>query len=399
MSVLSYSQIYASYFCSILLFFFPGLITYKLFALALALISAVFIFRELIKRKFRIPKQAFFTVVFFFCLIVSYRFITPLRYKSEMSELYHGEFLALAGQTFPYSLTAFFVGANKKTQDQMKKGAFWIALIFTVIALYCTVRPSRLTSGGLVIHVNNLNYQSLSYMASYGAAFAEYSLLVEQDTKKKTISKYIVIFVNLITIFLAGGRGGAVSFTLFLFLTFFFLMIKNKNTMNKTIRNLLIIALLSIGVIISIKIVAKSFYTSNGVQRILGFVHGNSDKHRVSLAKEAYAAFLDRPIFGHGIGSVIYELGFYSHNFILDFMVEMGLGGTLIVLFFLWRVFAYEIKLIKEDFSDLLWLYILFSGLVMLLFSGYYLASVNTWWAAFFIISKARQLTCNKRFR
>ena len=38
----------------------------------------------------------------------------------------------------------------------------------------------------------------------------------------------------------------------------------------------------------------------------------------------AWNAFTKSPVFGHGLGSVFYEVGFYSHNIFTDMLCEGG---------------------------------------------------------------------------
>ena len=103
--------------------------------------------------------------------------------------------------------------------------------------------------------------------------------------------------------------------------------------------------------------------------------------------KEGLKWYGEKPVFGHGVGSVFFEMGTYSHNFITDAMVEVGVIGTFI-LFSLFIILVFKaIKDIYHDISDSLWLIIFLDGLVMSLFSGYYLAQIPLWWSVAFYFS------------
>ena len=119
MKILSYIQIFASYCCSVLLFFLPGIITYKNFALIIAILSAIYILYYIIKNKFIISKFFAFTFVILICIGIAYKYLTPALYGYSLQGARESEFLVFIGQLLPCVLTAVLVGENEEGRESI----------------------------------------------------------------------------------------------------------------------------------------------------------------------------------------------------------------------------------------------------------------------------------------
>ena len=79
------------------------------------------------------------------------------------------------------------------------------------------------------------------------------------------------------------------------------------------------------------------------------------------------------------LGSDFMTWGFYSHNIFVDFLAETGIiGFVLFVTLFIWIVKT----LLKQCFIDEYYIFIMcigLYGLVMVLFSGYWISMYQIW--------------------
>lgn len=308
--------------------------------------------------------------------------------------IYKSYFLALAGQTIPNILLASVVSSNCKYQRKMKKVVPYVSVIFTFMSIAAVFFPTGQTSLGYVDNDNGLDYQSSSYMAAYSAGFIFYYIInfnnFEWDILfKQRISQFlmtILLFINIITVLFSGGRGGFV--VLFSQIVFNLILIKHKIKKIKLHHLLLSFFLLSTFVLFFLDWYQQSSIDTYGLERIIWFIQEHEDEGRGSLWKVAMKAFSDNPLLGHGIGSVFYEVGHYSHNFFIDVLVETGLVGLVVFVIILIRSFLKLWHFAKMNISDSLWLMIFTASFVNGLFSGYYLAQFPFWWSLIFIIGK-----------
>lgn len=392
MSIISYIQIYAAYCCSVLLFFLPGIITYKNFALIIAIVSSIAIFYIIAKNKFIISRTFGISFLILACCALAYKYITPIFYGYSLGGERDSEFLVFVGQLMPGLLTAVLVGENRSIQKKIINESIGIALIFGLVALVCTLNPSTSTSGGLAMNDNNLNYQSLSYLAAYSAALCEVFLLINGNIINKSLSfaTYGMIVLDLLTILIAGGRGGLVAYILF-GIIFLVLTVRSKQiTTQQVIKFILEIILVILGGLYIVRIASNSTVSTSGFNRLLGFLNGAGDVGRAGIWNKAISSFINSPFVGHGIGSVFYEVGQYSHNIFLDLLVETGLLGTLLFVFFIIYYLRTLFRMMRCDICNSFWLFIFLCGFFMNLFSGYYLISIPMWWSIFAVISKKR---------
>ena len=119
-----------------------------------------------------------------------------------------------------------------------------------------------------------------------------------------------------------------------------------------------------------------------GSERILGFfsskdaIENDVRWERITLA---WNSFLSSPLLGHGLGSIFFEMGQYSHNVFTDMLCE---GGLLVFILFLHNIIKfisiYRWKVKNNSRLNIIFTLFL-SGFVLLFFSGYYLVEMSIW--------------------
>lgn len=395
-----YLQIFVEYCCSTILFFVPGLFTYKQFAIVMAIFSATYIVWILIKKLHgKMNMTSFVGIIAVLLLIVLY-YSTQARYSNSDLDYYHSYFLVFAGQTAPGVITALLLSQTNDIDIKIKRIAPYVSIIFTIIAFSCSLHPSMRTSGGLAANENHLNYQTLSYMAAYATGFAEYTLLTDAPnvpalfkTRIGIIIEFALIFINLLSILIAGGRGGIVNYLIFGAITVFFAMRNNKVAGTTLIKGSLLVVLVGIIGTITFRYAANLNISTSGFSRITALLTGNSSSEgRQILQSAAIRSYQEAPIIGHGLGSVFPEVGFHSHNLFTDALVETGIIGVCVIVVLLICTIRRLIEMIRYDHTNIFWVYVFLCGFVMAMFSGYYLAQLPMWWVVAYSISKNRSL-------
>lgn len=381
-------QMFCSTWNSILLTVAPGVITYKRFALIIAIISAIVILKLLNDAGWKMPKATFRIFIIYFLLVIAY-LITPFFYHGVGNDRYESFRLVLIGQIYPSVLTASLISYREKIQSKIKEIAPFVGFLFSIIAFISSRFPDMQTTGGFAENSNGLNYQSIAYTAAFASSLAETSLISNDFEEKRrwvAFLNYITIIVSLISILLAGGRGGFVLYVFFAILTL--IMSRKSFSINGLLKFIAIILLILVGGYIAVKYAVSSDVATSGIKRITGLLNGVGDNGRSDLRSQALTIFQSSPVFGHGLGSVFYEMSLYSHNIFTDSLVETGIIGTCILTIIMVITVIKGFKLVKRDRSDTIWLYLFFCGFIEGMFSGYYLTQIPMYCAIVMILSK-----------
>lgn len=391
MQYVSLIQMYASFIVSILLFFSHGLITYKDFSLYLAFVSSFFILYYFF---FHIEKKTRLIIVFVASIIYALLYYYTSSYYAELSHWYNSYLLVLLGQSIPAILTAVIVSEKNKIQEDIKKLTPYLAIFLTYVAFDATFNPREASQGLSGDEEANLNYQKISYMAAYAAAFAGYFLLNLKEIKWHLIFhykvwKYIMAFLiilNFVVILISGGRGGLVVFTVQFFLFMFLLKRIYHNNFLST-RSIILLIVVGIGFFYALQFAKTTQLDSSGFSRFLNLSQEESIVERGVIMEKAIDAFYASPVVGHGIGAVLNEIGIYSHNIFMDFLVNSGvLGCSLLIALIFWVLYK-GFCIIRLDSSNCIWLIIFFDGFILSQFSSYFLSSIPMLWSAAFILS------------
>lgn len=410
MSVLTYFQIFASFWCSTILFFAPNSITYRQYALIVSLLSVAVVIRQMLKRSFHLNFKHFIIVIVVMIVCGLYYFTRFL--YGGIQVLYSSYFLVLLGQVLPIVAIAPFVSESEIPSIRIKQLAPIVSIIFSLIAFVGTFNPSGTTTGGYALNDNGLNYQTVSYLAAYAAGLAEYYLICKNDMKWLALFNLpfmgivmsFIVLINALSILISGGRGGLVVFVAELFVSLAIWIKKNTVSSQSLLKILFVILLVFLAAFFSFRFANKANIATSGFERVINtFLYGDRSG-RSFIQKMSFESFLKSPIFGHGFGSVFYEINGHSHNFFFDVLLETGIVGLIIWI----SMFLYTIRRLvlfaKNDITDSLWLFFFLDGFIMSLFSGYYLAQLPLFWVITFVLckkteSKSEQDNDNKKNR
>lgn len=234
-------------------------------------------------------------------------------------------------------------------------------------------------------NTNFLNYQSISYYSIFAFGFTMYLIIRRQDSYTR-YEKYVLIVLAILQVIItimAGGRG---AFVLGCAFTLYFAL--KHITFGKFISYTLIAiaALIMINTILSNNEIFKM-----GFNRIFNFF---SNAEAIGIDNRwirwdlAWNSFLESPVFGHGLGSVFYEVGFYSHNIFTDMLCEGGLVLVSIFIFLLLKFIQASRLLIAEDYRNEIIIIVFLCSFVMSCFSGYYLSETGIWLSLTYVLCK-----------
>jgi O-antigen ligase len=266
-----------------------------------------------------------------------------------------------------YGMLVFVMTQSLRRGSQSRQLATVATIYGSAVALFALVQGAasngriywvRSTDvGGWIYgpYVNHNHYAGLMEML-VPIPLVFFLTSFASGTRKLMAGLAVVLMAS--TIFLSGSRGGMIAFILEI--AFLVVVTRAKEQRRRT-------ALLAgLALLVSAALV----YWMEGrefAQRVMSI---HSETHfelaggtRISILKDALRIFTKRPIFGWGFGtfSVIYPQfrSFYSglsidqaHNDYLQWLVETGLLGLVIVGWFLLRLFRAALKKIEDWASN-----------------------------------------------
>lgn len=233
---------------------------------------------------------------------------------------------------------------------------------------------------------NILDYQSVSYTMALIFAYSVYLYFLRRWPKNilSKVLKILVLPLLILAPFVclaSGGRGGAVL--LIVFVVFYFLVFIKSGLFSWWKIVLILLMAFACILIVADNISLESF---DGFLRITGTM--TKDEGRAGIYKSAINIFLDSPLLGHGLGSIWFTQGIYSHNIVLDILAETGIVGLFVIIPKL-LILLYRGFIICLRTPWLIILYIAFlKGFVMDLVSNYWLNTLPLWMLFGFIYNK-----------
>lgn len=235
------------------------------------------------------------------------------------------------------------------------------------------------------------NYQNASYYIAYSCIYSLFYIFFcpYKNTSVREKVKYFLgvplVLLSAAGCILGGGRGAFV----YLVGVAFFLVIrilkesKQRHSIKYTLM-LIIVAMLFVYLAVHFQL-----FNSVGARRVAENL--TTDDARIGLSRKAFESFLDAPVLGHGLGSVWWEVGYYSHNMVLDFLVEMGTLGTIIMIIVIGYMLFSLIRSSRVSVFDLFILLVFLGRLFQDTFSGYWFSSFHLFLVFGYVFGRRRQ--------
>lgn len=251
---------------------------------------------------------------------------------------------------------------------------FIVSLVVGYVVLFSSFFGFLLNGTG-----DGFDYQNSSYYLSYCFSYCFfYVFFYLKDNKESKgclgmityIAVGLLIFLCAVGCILGGGRG---AFVYLVLITIFLVyrVFERSQGGKKKVQYLIILSI--VGVLMVVIATYFDIFHSVGAERVSKGL--TTDVLRMQSWTDALNAFADSPLFGWGIGSIWWTVGFYSHNILTDFLAEMGLIGTTILLLVLLKMGISMFYRSKVNNFDMFLLLVFLGSLLQATFSGYWISS------------------------
>ena len=355
-------------------------VVFRLYSGILAVVVAFVFFLSI----HRIPRRIYIGGLLLCAIIILLYFSTRCFYD-EVNNRYTSYFLSMGVRFIPAVLSGLYMLSHDDIMKKVEYALLPFILLYTITLASVAFTANIGVNIAQTFNTDFLNYQSISYYSIFAFGFNMY-LIVQCSNSYTRYRRYILIalaiFQVLLTI-MAGGRG---AFVLGCVFTLYFAL--KHITFSKLISYILIglAVLLTINAILSDNEIFKM-----GFERIFNFFVNSEaigTDNRWIRWNLAWNAFTKSPVFGHGLGSVFYEVGFYSHNIFTDMLCEGGVVLFLIFIFVLMKFIRASQILITEDYRNEIIVIVFLCSFVMNSFSGYYLSDTGIWLSLTYVLCK-----------
>lgn len=355
-------------------------VVFRLYSGILAVVVAFVFFLSI----HRIPRRIYIGGLLLCAIIILLYFSTRCFYD-EVNNRYTSYFLSMGVRFIPAVLTGMYMLSHDDIMKKVEYALLPFILLYTITLASVAFTANIGVNIVQTFNTDFLNYQSISYYSIFAFGFNMY-LIVQCSNSYTRYRRYILIalaILQVIITIMAGGRG---AFVLGCVFTLYFAL--KHITFSKLISYILIglAVLLTINAILSDNEIFKM-----GFERIFNFF-GNTEAigtdNRWIRWNLAWNAFTKSPVFGHGLGSVFYEVGFYSHNIFTDMLCEGGVVLFLIFIFVLMKFIRASQILITEDYRNEIIVIVFLCSFVMNSFSGYYLSDTGIWLSLTYVLCK-----------
>lgn len=355
-------------------------VVFRLYSGILAVVVAFVFFLSI----HRIPRRIYIGGLLLCAIIILLYFSTRCFYD-EVNNRYTSYFLSMGVRFIPAVLTGMYMLSHDDIMKKVEYALLPFILLYTITLASVAFTANIGVNIAQTFNTDFLNYQSISYYSIFAFGFNMY-LIVQCSNSYTRYRRYILIalaILQVIITIMAGGRG---AFVLGCVFTLYFAL--KHITFSKLISYILIglAVLLTINAILSDNEIFKM-----GFERIFNFF-GNTEAigtdNRLIRWNLAWNAFTKSPVFGHGLGSVFYEVGFYSHNIFTDMLCEGGVVLFLIFIFVLMKFIRASQILITEDYRNEIIVIVFLCSFVMNSFSGYYLSDTGIWLSLTYVLCK-----------
>lgn len=380
-----------------------GNASYLIATSILTIISLIYIFIEILIIR-RLPLRSI--NLFFFVLPILMCFI--FFFESPESEVTVRVFKLSLGFVFPSIFIGSFLALSKLSFLSFIK---WLDILILVLSFGLIMSMPKIIFEN-TLSLGGMSSQSISYTAAYTFSISLFMLLFGREFPRFTFFQSKIynlilisfILIQILSIFLSGGRGG---FVLLFLSSIILILIKNKG-LKINIRFLKILFLVTVTLFTFFQNLPENLSNmiNSGTDRIFSYISNegidlSETSGRDIVYETAIKMIADKPFIGYGIYDYIDEfyklIGTedipYPHNLFLELMIQ---GGMFFLLLWLILLLIFTIKLIKitkHDKINLIMIPFSLFPLTLLQFSGTYLSTGMFWFVFSYILSYNSRLS------
>lgn len=316
--------------------------------------------------------------------VVLLYYSTSLFYNFS-SRYYDSYFLSMGVNFIPAVLTGAMVLKYMDLPSIIRKGLIPFILLYTIILGSVVFTAKVGVNLNETFAVGALSYQNISYYSAFVLGLNLYAVSCGQQSTIVRKGLIALCGIQLLMVLMAGGRGAALLSVVFIL----YFGLRNMSLWKLC----QYVAVVFFVILVIYPIVSGNEVFQLGFQRIINFfssedviVHDN----RWIRWDKAIQSFYSSTIYGHGLGGVFYEVGFYSHNIFTDLLCEGGLLLMGIFMYLMYNFSACSYYLVKLNRSYEIMVVIFLCSFIMCLFSGYYLSETGLWLSMVYMLGEAR---------
>lgn len=315
-------------------------------------------------------RKAIALLLLFGILLYSTRFFH--RTDPEAFKLYNGQILRWGADCVPACLIGITL-LKLNDYSFIHKIMPWLCLLLTPFMAYTTLTLGRL-EGQMVIE-SGMNYQTIAYQMAVLCCYSFYYTFIYKEKKSKLVKLIMLptMLLQAVCCMMSGGRGGVVLLAVYALYMIYFLKVHNKVSLFKI--------LLVAGVLVIAFLFAADYLglqESSGFARSSGLLH---DDDRFEQWRQYYPYISENILLGWGLGGDYFTVGFYSHNMFVDWLLETGIVGTCILVTIYYKIYNRIYNLTKLNEIYVIVMIFFIYGLVMNMFSGYWIGTSAHWMA------------------
>lgn len=297
-----------------------------------------------------------------------------------------------------WSVPAIYAGIYVSVTNIFTYLAKWFEVVMLIFSggIICSILIPLLKGIGFT-SIGGATYQSASYIAAiafglnlYFINFGEnhFRFKFTENELYKAMMK-ILLLVQIICLFISGGRGGVVllaTYTIYISVSVMF-----QKKISSKLKYIFSILILFFILLVSLSFLMENEFFVKGFNRVFEFISpdGGVNWEGTSNRDDVYASAISliqqRPLFGYGMYG-IWKFGNYPHNFFLEVLLNGGFVYLLIVAFCGLSLIIKLYHMINFCVTNRLIIIIGLYPLVMLMFSGTYTTSSEFWFTLSFIL-------------
>lgn len=344
-------------------------------------VLAFFVFGLFLINFNKIPSKSKNNAIITVVVVVALFYITRFFYNGY-NDRYQTYFLSTGVRFVPAVLAGVLILKDDRALKSVEKALLPFVIFYTyILAKYILNVEVGVNMADTFNIEGGMNYQNMAYYSVFAFGLTLYTLTYSKYSRVISYLVIVMAFLQFTLAIMAGSRG---AFVLALVFIFYF---GAKNFSMKTILRYFVIGALTF--YIGRYLLLNNELLGQGFNRIFDFFSDSQaieEDDRWIRWEMAWHAFLNSPIWGNGIGSVFYKVGFYSHNIFTDMLCE---GGLILAVFFVSKlktVYTKSKTLIRMDRKNEIMVVIFLCSFINICFSGYYLSETGIWLSMAYIL-------------
>lgn len=353
---------------------------------------AYIIMRELSNKKDRKGSilPYFIPIVFIFFYILNKATNTHLNQAASFTQ-----FLS----SMSYATSAIYIATYCYRFSKLDSILKNMNIVMIVITIAITISIPEILSAG-VVSFGLGTYQTLSYLSAFAFGMNLYNILASGNNQKFKFQKYkaykiIEIFfliIQIIGVFISGGRGGAVLLFANTFVLFYIL---SRHNLKRLIAFIIIFVPILYFTLINVSPGLANMIETR-TERTFSYIGDDGlDLSETSGRDIVYSAalgmFAEKPLLGYGFYEQFDILmkrfnAPYVHNIVIEVALQ---GGVVLLIIFTYLFIKHFKKLktyLKTHKEHTLFVIIYLYAILFLMFSGTYLGSTYFWFAMTYIL-------------